>query len=140
MKIGDRTYWIIMGGLTFWFPAIVLSAIFRENVSVLWLNVDSLMGLVVFGLMSWIRGRCALNWIWVLAGVHIFGPICILTASAFSGGIVPSWKAPGYLLFEVVVCLIPPMTLWMSLMSGMIVSVLIVTFVLYFLVVRRDKT
>jgi hypothetical protein len=35
----SRWYCIVIGGVAFWLPAIVLSAIFHEDTSVLWLNL-----------------------------------------------------------------------------------------------------
>jgi len=123
-------YWIAMGGLAFWLPAIVQYVISGENTNWVWLNVGSLSGLVVLELISRIRRTPTSRWIWVLAGVYILGPVSILTASAFSGGVPPSFSTPGTLLFDIAVCLIPPLTLWLSIMNGMFFSVFIATVVL----------
>jgi hypothetical protein len=47
MKTKGPLYFVVAGGLAFWLPAIVLSAIFHENLSLLLLNVASPLGLVV---------------------------------------------------------------------------------------------
>lgn len=129
-KIRDRIYLIAMGGLAFWTPVIILSVIFGENTSWVWLNVASFSGLIVLGLFSWIRKSPPSRWIWILAGIYILGPVSIILASAFAGGIPPSLSTPGYLIFEIVVCLLPPLTLWMSLNDGMFLSVIAATLVL----------
>jgi hypothetical protein len=56
-------YWIAMGGLAFWLPAIVQYVISGENTNWVSLNVGSLSGLVVLELISRVclfRGRPAL--------------------------------------------------------------------------------
>jgi hypothetical protein len=122
-----RWYCIVVGGVAFWFPAIVFAAIFHEDASVLWLNVIPLLGLIALALIDWIGLKRVLRWNWVLAGVYVLGPISILTASAFSGGMPPSLNRPRDLLVEILFCLFPPFTIWFSLLNGMILSVLAAT-------------
>ena len=120
----SRWYCILVGGLAFWLPAIVLAAASHEGGGLLWRNVTPLLGLTALALIDWIGLKRALRWNWVLAGVYILGPISILT-SAICSGVAPPWKADlGTVLFELVVCLLPPMTLWLSLYDFTILAVL----------------
>lgn len=135
MKIRDKMYWIGLGGLAFWVPVIILSAIFHENTSWVWVNVGSVSGLIVLGLVSRMRKSPPSRWIWILAGVYILGPASMMIASAFAGGIPPSFDRPGALISAIVVCLLPPFTLWLSFDNGMILSVLAATIVLGLLAV-----
>ena len=95
-----------------------------------------LVGATALGVLSGRRKRLASRWAWVLAGVYILGPVSITVANAFSGGILPSLSNPGYLVFVIAVCLLPPLTLWLSLYNGMILSVLAATLVLVLLAAR----
>jgi hypothetical protein len=134
-KIGSfpmkgRWYCIVVGGVAFWFPAIVFVAIFHENTSVLWLNVIPFLGLIALALLDWISLKRVLRWNWVLAGVYILGPISMLAPLVFFGGQPPSSSRPRDLLIEILVCLFPPFTIWLSLLNGMIFSVLAATIAL----------
>lgn len=119
-----RWYCIVVGGVAFWLPAIVLHAIFHEDTRVLWLNVVPLLGLIALALIDWISLKRVLRWNRVLAGVYILGPISMSTASAFSLGQPPSLRSPTVLLIDILICLFPPITIWLSLLNGMILSVL----------------
>jgi len=129
MKTGGRLRAICVGGLAFWLPAIVVSAIFREGASVLMLNVASLSGLLVLGISDWMRSKSGLKWNWALAGIYILGPAAIVAASSFSGGHLEARWDWGFLLI-VLLCLFPPTTLWFSLLNGMIFALLIASLVL----------
>ncbi len=66
----------------------------------------------------------------MLAGLYILGPISMLTQAVFSG-VAPPWKqGTGFMFFDVVVCLLPPMTLLLSLYSSQIFSVVAATIAL----------
>jgi hypothetical protein len=131
-QVRNKLYWIVLGGFAFWLPAIVLSAILRDQVSILMLNMAPLLGLIAFALVVWIRDKKAPKWGWVLAGVYIFGPAAILTAALLSGGHPPD-SPVAYLIF-ILLCLFPPMTLYLSLMNVTFFSVLAATVAALFLI------
>ena len=119
-------YWIAAGGLSFWAPIIIISAMFQDDTSVVALNVGSVLGLVILGLASRAYKKRPPRWGWVLAGIYILGPVAILGASAFTR--IPSSKGiPGAAFTYFMICLFPPMTLWMALLNGTIFSVVAVT-------------
>jgi hypothetical protein len=130
MKTRDRLYSIAIGGLIFWLPAIALAAISHQNVSVLWSNIASLVGLVGLLILDWIYFKWTIRLNWGLAGVYILGPISLLTIAVLTGAVPPWGEGRQRLLFDLVVCLLPPMTPWLSLLSGQIFSVLAVTIAL----------
>ena len=139
-EMRGRLYSIVVGGLAFWLPAILLVVIVHEDAGVLWLNVIPLLGLIALALIDWISLKRILRWNWVLAGVYILGPISMLIEAWFSG-VVPPWKA-GWrsVLFDLVVCLFPPMTLWQSLYTSQVFSVLAATIALpIFAVFERGR-
>lgn len=138
MKTRGRLYCIAAGGLAFWLPAIVLYAVFHQRVSILWLNIMSLLGLVALTILDWIYYRWTIRWNWVLAGVYILGPISIFIEGLFSGVAQP-WRASQSLLFELALCLVPPMTLWLSSLTLQIFAVLAVTFALPLLDIFRRR-
>jgi hypothetical protein len=123
-------YSIALGGLAFWAPAVLLSAIYKWDVSTLALNLASVASLALVSLISWIIRKRMPKWGWVLAGVYILGPTAILAASAFSRFPSSSPGLPGDPLRLIVLCLIPPVTLWFATLNGMIFSVLFVTLIL----------
>jgi len=140
MKIRDKMCWSALGGLAFWLPVIILSAIFHDKTSWVRLNAGSLLGLTALGVLGWTRKSPVPRWSWVLAGVYILGPVSMTVANAFAGAILPSLSSPGYLIFDIVICLLPPLTPWLSLYDGMFVSVLPATVVLVLLAAHgRDK-
>jgi len=133
-QVRNKLYWIVLGGFAFWLPAILVSAvcaIFHEE-SILWLNVAPLLGLIALGLVVWIRDRKPPKWGWVLAGVYILGPAAILAAALLSGGHPPD-SPVAYLIF-ILLCLFPPMTLYLSLMNVTFFSVLAATVAALFLI------
>jgi hypothetical protein len=125
-------YWLVVGGLTFWLPAIIVGAASKQNVNVVLLNVAALAGLILVRATSWIYTRHFPRWDWVLVGIYVLGPVCMLAPSAFTR-IPPSPSNSGGALILVLLCLFPPTTLWFSLLNGMIFSVLIATLTLPFL-------
>jgi hypothetical protein len=52
ISMKGRWYSIVVGGVSFWLPAMVLAAIFHESVSVLWLNIIPLLGLFALALID----------------------------------------------------------------------------------------
>jgi len=130
--VKSRLYWIVVGGLSFWFPAIVLNAALDQRSSLWTLNVVPLAGVTLLGAASWITTKHLPKWAWVLAGVYIIGPVSMLSPLAFAR--IPSSPAEfgGYFIV-VLLCLFPPTTLWFSLLNGMLFSVLIATLILPFL-------
>jgi|SRR6202142_3552459 len=127
-----RLFWIVVGGLSFWLPAIVADAVLDQNASWFLSNALSLAGLALLGVTTWMVTKQFPKWGWVLAGIYILGPVSMLAPLAF--GRIPSSPAhSGGNLILVLLCLFPPTTLWFSLLNGMIVSVLIATVILPFL-------
>jgi hypothetical protein len=125
-------FWIAVGGLSFWLPFIVVGAAQPDNANVVLLNIAPLAGLILLGAISWIYTKAFPKWVWVLAGIYILGPTSMLAPSAFFYG-PSSPSIPGENLWLLLVCLFPPMTLWLALLNGMIFSVLIATAILPFL-------
>lgn len=130
--------WMVAGGLSFWLPAVLLSGVYRWNVSVVALNLTSLGGLATVSLLYWLVTKRVPRWGWALAGVYILGPGAMLLASAFSR-IPPSATLPGDWIWVTVFCLLPPLTLWFATLNGMIVSVLLVTIGLALLALKRAE-
>lgn len=129
-------YSIVLGGLGFWVPFALLFAIYRSSVSVLALNLLPVAGLALLSLISWIIRKKMARWGWLLAGVYVFGPVAMLSSAAFTR-ISPSAGAPGHWIWFVTLCLLPPMTLWLALLNGVILSVLFVTLALPLLSLLR---
>lgn len=129
-----KLLWIVLGGLSFWLPAIVDYAFLDQNASWFVSNVLSLAGLALLGVATWLVSRQLPKWGWVLAGIYILGPALMMAPTAFIHG-PPSVSVPGGSVWIVLFCLFPPMTLWMALLNGMIFSVLIATVTLPFLAV-----
>jgi hypothetical protein len=136
MRTKGWLYCIAVGGIAFWLPAVVLSAIFRGRAGPLMLSVASLTVLFALALLDWFRFGRSLRWNWALAGVYVLGPTAILTASVFSRGALPFPSGPGSWIL-VLLCLFPPVTLWFSLLNGMILSVLAATLALPVLAIFR---
>lgn len=136
----QNLYWLVLGGLGFWVPFALLFAIYRSSVSVLALNLLPVAGLALLSLISWITRKKMPRWGWLLAGVYVFGPVAMLSSAAFTR-ISPSAGAPGDWIWFLVFCLLPPMTLWLALLNGVILSVLFVTVALPLLLLlpRRDR-
>jgi hypothetical protein len=127
----NRLYWIAVGGLSFWLPAIVVAAALHQNVSLWTLNLVPLAGLTLLAGASWLATKHLPKWGWVLTGIYILGPVSMLAPSVFLH--VPSSpNIPGENMWMILFCLFPPMTLWMAVLNGMILSVLTVTVVLPF--------
>lgn len=127
-----RLFWIIAGGLSFWLPAIVEYTALDQNASWFVSNVLSLAGLAILGVATWAVTKRLPKWGWVLTGIYLLGPISMLAPSAFVHN-HSSASVPGGKIWLVLFCLFPPMTLWISLLTGMIFAVLIATAILPFL-------
>ena len=125
-------FWIVVGGLSFWLPAIVNYTVLDQNASWFLSNALSLAGLALLGAATWMVTKQFPKWGWVLAGIYILGPVSMLAPLAFAR--IPSSPAhSGGNLILVLLCLFPPTTLWFSLLNGMFFSVLIATVALPFL-------
>jgi len=131
-------YWIVVGGLAFWLPVILAFAFCHENVSQLMLNVAPLVGLILLALVVWMRDKRMPRWGWVLAGVYVLGPASILTGSAFARSLLSS-TTPDFWFRIIAMCLFPPMTLWLSLLIGIIISVLFASVALLLLAVQQAQ-
>jgi hypothetical protein len=135
----SRLYWVAVGGLSFWLPAIAVAAVLRQNVNLWTLNLVPLAGLASLGWATWLATKRAPKWGWVLVGIYILGPVSMLAPSMIFH-IPSSPTIPGETMWTVLFCLFPPMTLWMALLNGMLFSVIAVTVILPFLAVyRRSK-
>jgi len=136
--VTQKLFWIVVGGLAFWLPTVVLSAIYRWNISTIALNLASLMGIALVALIAWVAAKRVPRWGWVLAGVYILGPTAMFVAAAFVR-IPPTTSLPGDWIWRVMFCLFPPMTLWLAALDGMIVSVILVTIALPLFALSRSK-
>src|ERR1700735_4819276 len=117
----NRLYWIAVGRISFWLPAIVVNAALNQKSNLWTLNVVPLAGVTVLGLASWIGTKHMPKWGWILAGIYILGPVSMLSPLAFAR--IPSSPADsGGNLILVLLCLFPPSTLWFSLLNGMLFS------------------
>jgi hypothetical protein len=135
---GRSVFWMAAGGLAFWLPPVALSVVFRWNVSTVGLNVAALTGLAFLALLARVRHQGPPQWGWALAGIYILGPAAMLIASAFSR-FPSSTHLPGDWLWITIFCFLPPMTLWLALLNGMILSVLLASAVLPLLAPYRPK-
>ena len=140
MKESRRTnvLWIIAGGVAFWLPTVALSAIFRWNVSTSALNIASLAWLTLFILLARLWCETPPKWGWALAGIYVLGPAAMLTAAAFSPYLSLARISGGWPTMAAF-CFLPPMTLWMATLDGMIFSVLAGSAILLVLAVPKDK-
>lgn len=125
-------FWIAVGGLAFWLPVIFVSLALHENVNLWTLNIVPLLGLILLGGASWIRTKHLPKWGWVLAGIYILGPVLMFAPSALIR-LPSSPDIPLSILFIVLICIFPPMTLWLSTLNLTILAVLFATVVLPFL-------
>jgi hypothetical protein len=132
----NKLFWIAVGGLSFWLPAISVGAALHQSVNTVLLNVVPLAGLIFVGAASWMSTKRFPKWGWVLTGIYILGPISMLAPSLFLHA-PSSVSIPGEKFWMLLFCLFPPMTLWMALLNGMIFSVLIATAALPFLAVYQ---
>jgi hypothetical protein len=121
--------WIAIGGLSFWLPYVVVMVAFHEDVDWGPLNAVALAGVTVLCAASWLVTKKPPEWGWILAGIYILGPASMFAISLFRD--VPfSPDAPGEYLWLLFFLLFPPMTLWISLVSGMLLSLLLATVIL----------
>lgn len=132
-----KSYWIIVGGLVFWLPVVLISVVSGLNANWTVLNITPLVSLALLASLSWIKNKRLPEWGWVLAGIYILGPAAMLIASSFAR-VQPSASLPDDRLWSIAFGFFPPMTLWMATMDGMILSVLTVTIVL--LILARYRT
>jgi|SRR5580692_9077763 hypothetical protein len=132
-------YWVAVGGLSFWLPAIVVNVALGQKSNLWTLNVVPLAGVTLLGVASWIGTKRLPKWGWVLAGIYILGPVSMLAPSVFLH-VPSSLNIPGENAWKFLFCLFPPMTLWMAVLNGMIFSVLITTVTLPVLAAyQRDQ-
>ena len=134
----SRLFWIAVGGLSFWLPAIILNAALDQKSNLWTLNVVPLAGVTLLGVASWIGTKHLPKWGWVLAGIYILGPVSMMAPSVFLHD-PSSPNVPGENTWMFLFCLFPPMTLWMALLNGMLFSVLIATVTLPFLAVYQKR-
>lgn len=134
----NAMYWIVLGGLSFWVPITIISAVFWDQTSVVAMNVVSVLGLVILDLACRALKKRKPRWGWVLAGIYILGPFAMLMASEFTR-IPSSPRIPGDTAILIMFCLFPPMTLWMAMLNGTILSVVAVTVVLPLLAIYQKR-
>lgn len=130
----QNMYSFVLGGFAFWAPFVLLAATGKFG-SILPDNISSLAGIFIFGLISWYAARKLPKWGWVLAGVYVFGPTAMFTAAVLAHNLSKS-SLDHWWVF-VAICLLPPMTLWLSFVDGMIFSVMFVTLTLPLLSLAR---
>lgn len=136
----QNLYWLVLGGLAFWMPFVLLSATHKWTENTLALNLASVAVLALVSLISWVVRKKIPKWGWALAGVYILGPTATFAAWALSP-FSSSASLPADWIWRIAFCLLPPMTLWLALLSGMIFSVLFATLALPLLLLlpRRDQ-
>jgi hypothetical protein len=127
---------IVLGGLAFWVPVVMLSGIHRREVGALMLNVSSVVSLALVSLVLWGVEKRVPEWGWLLTGIYALGPTAMFAASSFSRN-PTSVALAGDWIWLVAFCLLPPMTLWLAMLDGMIFSVIVVTLVLTLLSLLR---
>lgn len=125
----QKPHAVALGAFAFWLPYVLLSAAYRWSASILALNVSTVASLALAAAVSWGYRQKMPAWNWVLAGVYAMGPAAMIFASVFSRA-KPSPGMPGDWIMTVVFCLLPPMTVWLATVNGMIPSVLLVTVIL----------
>jgi hypothetical protein len=132
----NKLYWITVGGLSFWLPAIVINDALNQKSNLWTLNVVPLASLALLDVVSWIVTKRFPKWGWALAGIYILGPVCMLGPLTFAK--IPTSPADfGGTVLLMLLCLFPPTTLWFSVLNGMIFSVLIATVTLLVFWVRQ---
>ena len=119
--------WALAGGFAFWLPLVLLGAIDRTTVDpgLLAMNLWPVAGLLLLSGIAWARRGIRRRWGWVLAGIYALGPSMMLLTAALTTA--PAPRLPGDWLIELFICLFPPMTLWLAVLSGSIFSVLLAT-------------
>jgi hypothetical protein len=132
----DKLYWITVGGLCFWLPAIAVSRVIPD-VNLWALNVIPLASLGLLGVAGWKDALRPPKWGWVLAGIYVLGPACMVIPSVLLQPGAPAH--PGDNLRLILICLFPPMTLWLSLLNFMIFAVLTASLVLPFLAMHGGR-
>jgi hypothetical protein len=145
VKVGMKGRWysILVGGFAFWLPVVAAWAVLGNGphfkMLFLTLNIAPLLALVAVALIDWTRKKRAVKWQWALAGIYIFGPITLFTASAVSDGKLPSLSDP---LFWAMV-FFPPTTLLLSFYTFTPLSLFVATVGLALLAILegdRNKT
>lgn len=122
--------WATAAAISFWFPVILVFAVERTNVNVVFANLAALLGFAAcWAIRRWIhpQGRQS---IWMLLGLYFFGPTLLSTATTFAnGGFIQmnGWPDIRWLL---VASLFPPMQILLASTSGLGPSLLVVTLVL----------
>ncbi len=125
----EALYWMAVGGLSFWFPTIVVSLVLHQNLNLWMLNVVPLAGVALLGAATWSHSKRVPKWDRILAGIWVLGPVSMVLPSVFLRAPL-SPNIPGEKTWTILFCLFPPMTLWMAVLNGMIFSVLFATVVL----------
>ena len=132
----QKFVWIVVGGLSFWLPETLAAAALHHNENIVVLNIVPLAGLIVLGATSWICTKHFPKWGWVLAGIYILGPVCMMGPALFVQ--VPHSPSNfGGNLLLILLFLFPPTTLWYSLLNWTIFSVLVATGTLPFLAIYQ---
>jgi hypothetical protein len=125
----ERLYWIALGGICFWLPSVVSVVLIPVG---LWglrtAIILPLAGIASLCATSWIGTKNAPIWGWILAGIHILGPIAMLARSVVFY-LPSSPHVPGEITREIL--------LYLFLM---IPSLLIVTLVLAAMCLRPKRT
>ncbi|HEY8056183.1 MAG TPA: hypothetical protein VIE13_09770 [Terriglobales bacterium] len=113
--------WVLGGGLSFWIPALLAGYL---NGSTTLVNLAAVLGVALFGVIAKQFGTRRPRWGWILVGVYVLGPPVMLAPSAFAASTAP---VEHHLMWALLFCAFPPITLWMSLLNGTIFSLLATT-------------
>jgi len=136
-RVRRAALWSVCGGLAFWLPLVLIDAVFGWRADLIPSNLASLAGLGILAGTTRIR-RITPSWGWILTGIYVLGPAAMLLGGSLTQ--VPGQHSiPGEARVLVLISLIPPMTLWLALLNGMIFSVLPVTVVLAVMSGRQQR-
>ncbi len=125
-SLAHAVRWIAAGGVAYWLPFVFLAAAVPLRPNLLVLNLAPVAGLIVLALVVWFRQKRTPRWGWVLAGIYILGPSAMLLANALTAGPTPSAGAGDWMLV-LLICLFPPMTLWLATLNLIIFQLVVVT-------------
>lgn len=136
-RVSAIAKWMATGGIAFWLPVYFVAEVMGGPLETIILNLAPLAGLAILAWMYRKHHGASPNWGWVLAGIYFLGPILLLAPGLIRSAINGTSFKGGWLdLFM----LLPPMTLWLALLSGTIFAVLTATVVLPVLANRPPST
>jgi hypothetical protein len=121
---------VLVGGLAFWMPAVLIEVLSNGNFSIRIANVVPLAcALCVYWLL--LRGsfrRPRFLPLYLLAGIYLFGPLAITIATSVVRGTFAISPSLGHYLFVMtVISVIPPLTMLFVGNNGLIFALLGIT-------------